>query len=164
MKGNWSRNAFVYLLILVAGAALFFNIYRPDEAPQEITLSQLAESIQQGKVDQVSVHGEEIKVFVEGAELPLVTRREEGVPITETLTGLGVTPEELADVKITYEPPGNAGNWMALLINLLPLVFIVGLFFVLFRQTQGSNNQALSFGKSKARLLSGDTPTITFAI
>jgi cell division protease FtsH len=162
MKGNWSRNAFVYLLILVAGAALFFNIYRPDEAPQEITLSQLAESIQQGKVDQVSVHGEEIKVFVEGAELPLVTRREEGVPITETLTGLGVTPEELADVKITYEPPGNAGNWMALLINLLPLVFIVGLFFVLFRQTQGSNNQALSFGKSKARLLSGDTPTITF--
>ena len=162
MKGNWSRNAFVYLLILVAGAALFFNIYRPDEAPQEITLSQLAASIQQGNVHQVSVHGEEVKVFVDGNENPLVTRREAGIPITETLTGLGVTPEELTNVKITYEPPGNAGNWMALLINLLPLVFIVGLFFFLFRQTQGSNNQALSFGKSKARLLSGDTPTITF--
>ena len=48
MNTNWSRNAFVYLLILVAGAALFFNIYRPDEAPQQISLSQLATAVKAG--------------------------------------------------------------------------------------------------------------------
>ncbi len=49
MKGNWSRNAFVYLLIVVAGAALFFNIYRPTEEPQQISLSQLARIDRRGQ-------------------------------------------------------------------------------------------------------------------
>ncbi len=91
-----------------------------------------------------------------------MTRREKDVPITETLTGLGVSAKQLAAVEITYDPPGNSANWFALLINLLPLVFIVGLFFILFRQTQGSNNQAMSFGKSKARVFTGDRPTVVF--
>jgi cell division protease FtsH len=162
MKGNWSRNAFVYLLILVAGAALFFNIYRPTEEQQQITLSQLAESIKAGNVEQVVVSDAEVEVTTSSGQLPQITRRENGVPLTETLLGLGVTSEQLAQVKIQYEAPGNSGNWLALLVNLLPLLFIVGLFFFLFRQTQGSNNQALSFGKSKARMFTGDKPTVTF--
>jgi cell division protease FtsH len=85
------------------------------------------------------------------------------VPLTQTLVGLGVQPQELASVRITYEAPSNGGNWLALFINLLPLIFIAGLFFILFRQSQGSNNQALSFGKSRARLFTGDKPTVTFA-
>ena len=48
------------------------------------------------------------------------------------------------------------------MVNLLPIVFVGALFFFLFRQTQGSNNQALSFGKSKARLFTGDKPTVKF--
>ena len=162
MKGTWSRNAFVYLLIVVAGAALFFNIYRPTEEPQQISLSQLADSINEGNVDSITVNDQEVNVTVGDSELPLVTRREKDVPITETLTGLGVSAEQLASVEITYDPPGNGANWFALLINLLPLVFIVGLFFILFRQTQGSNNQAMSFGKSKARVFTGDRPTVVF--
>ena len=163
MKANWSRNAFVYLLILVAGAALFFNIYRPTEEPQQISLSQLADSVQAGKVETILVNGDEIQVILEEGEAPLITRRETDVPLTQTLVGLGVTPAQLAAVKVAYESPGNGANWLALLVNLLPLVFIVGLFFILFRQTQGSNNQAMSFGKSKARLFTGDRPTVVFA-
>ncbi len=163
MNSNWSRNAFVYLLILVAGAALFFNIFRPTEEPEQMTLSQLAAGIQQGNVDSVEVNGQEVKVYLDGqGENPLITRRESDVPLTQTLVGLGVESEELSAVKITYAPPGNGQNWLALIINLLPLVFIVGLFFILFRQTQGSNNQALSFGKSKAKMFTGDRPTVTF--
>ncbi|GIV76888.1 MAG: ATP-dependent zinc metalloprotease FtsH [Litorilinea sp.] len=162
MNTNWSRNAFVYLLILVAGAALFFNIYRPDEAPQQISLSQLANAIENGRVQSVVVRSEEVQVIMSQDRPPLVTRRELGVPLTKTLVGLGVSPEKLAQVKIQYEAPGNTSNWLALLINLLPLIFIAGLFFILFRQTQGSNNQALSFGKSRARLFTGDKPTVTF--
>jgi cell division protease FtsH len=162
VNGNWSRNAFVYLLILVAGVALFLNIYRPDEAPEQISLSQLASAIREGSVDSIRVNGAEVQVVVDENQPPLTTRRELDVPLTATLTGLGVTPEQLGRVKITYEAPGNSGNWFALFINLLPLVFIGGLFFILFRQSQGSNNQALSFGKSKARLFTGDKPTVTF--
>ncbi len=162
MNANWSRNAFVYLLILVAGAALFFNIYKPDEAPQQISLSQLATAVKAGQIQSITVKGPEVEVVKDPAQPPVVTRREESVPLTQTLIGLGVKPEDLAKVKITYEAPGNSSGWLALLVNLLPLVFIAGLFFILFRQTQGSNNQAMSFGKSRARLFTGDKPTVTF--
>ena len=162
MNANWSRNAFVYLLILVAGAALFFNIYKPDQAPQQISLSQLATAVKAGQVQEIVVKGAEVEVIQDASQPPVVTRREANTPLTETLIGLGVESAQLARVKITYEAPGNTGNWLALLVNLLPILFIAGLFFILFRQTQGSNNQAMSFGKSRARLFTGDKPTVTF--
>ncbi|MDI9550019.1 MAG: ATP-dependent zinc metalloprotease FtsH [Chloroflexota bacterium] len=162
MNASWSRNAFVYLLILVAGAALFFNIYKPDQAPQQISLSQLATALKSGQVQEIVVKGAEVEVIQDAAQPPVVTRREENTPLTETLIGLGVESAQLARVKISYEAPGNTGNWLALLVNLLPILFIAGLFFILFRQTQGSNNQAMSFGKSRARLFTGDKPTVTF--
>ena len=162
MNASWSRNAFVYLLILVAGAALFFNIYKPDQAPQQISLSQLATAIKSGQVQEIVVKDAEVEVIQDAAQPPVVTRREENTPLTETLIGLGVESAQLARVKISYEAPGNTGNWLALLVNLLPILFIAGLFFILFRQTQGSNNQAMSFGKSRARLFTGDKPTVTF--
>ncbi|CAN5741766.1 ATP-dependent zinc metalloprotease FtsH [soil metagenome] len=161
MKANWSRNAFVYLLILVAGAALFFNISWSAQTPEPISLSKLAEQIREDKVASILVSGEEVRVKFSDQQLR-IARRESDVPITQTLAGLGVQPDELSKVDIQYEAPGNTSNWLALLINLLPLIFIAGLFFILFRQTQGNNNQALSFGKSKARLFTGDKPTITF--
>ncbi|MBE2237271.1 MAG: ATP-dependent zinc metalloprotease FtsH [Caldilineaceae bacterium] len=162
MNANWSRNAFVYLLIIVAAATLFINIYQPGDAPQQISLTQLATKIKAGEVDTVIVRDDELRIMVEGSDVAIVSRREGKVPLTQTLAGLGVEPEKLAAVNIKYEAPGNATNWLSLLVNLLPLVFIGALFFILFRQTQGSNNQALSFGKSKARVFTGDKPTVKF--
>ncbi len=162
MNANWSRNAFVYLLIIVAAATLFINIYRPGDAPNQISLTQLAAKIEAGDVDTVVVRDDELRIELKGDQTATVSRREGNVPVTETLIGLGVTPEELAAVNVKYEAPGNATNWLSLLVNLLPLIFIGALFFILFRQTQGSNNQALSFGKSKARVFTGDKPTVKF--
>ena len=162
MNTNWTRNAFVYLLIIVAAAALFVNIYRPGETPQAIGISDVAERIREGEVERITVREEEIRVFVNDSEAPLTSRKELGIPLIRTLQGLGVTPTQLGNVDIVYEPPSSSGNWFALLINLLPLVLIAGLFLFLFRQSQSGNNQALSFGKSKARLFTGDMPTVTF--
>jgi cell division protease FtsH len=162
MSANWSRNAFVYLLIIVAAATLFINIYRPGDAPQQISLTQLATQIKEGEVEAVIVRDDELRITLRGDSTVIVSRREAAVPLTETLVGLGVSAEQLGAVQIKYESPGNSGSWLSLLVNLLPLVFIGALFFILFRQTQGSNNQALSFGKSKARVFTGDKPTVKF--
>jgi len=162
MNANWSRNAFVYLLIIVATVALFINIYQPGETPKQITLSELATAVEKGSVSAILVRDDEVRVTMADGGAVVVTRREIGVPITETMVGLGVPSDKLAEVEIKYESPGNAANWISLLVNLLPLVFVGALFFFLFRQTQGSNNQALSFGKSKARLFTGDKPTVKF--
>ncbi|MBX3001959.1 MAG: ATP-dependent zinc metalloprotease FtsH [Caldilineaceae bacterium] len=162
MNANWTRNAFVYLLIIVAAAALFFNIYRPGETPQAITISDVAGRIREGEVSRIVVREEEMRVFLRESETPLISRKERNIPLIRTLQGMGVTPTQLGRVNIVYEPPSGSGNWFALIINLLPLILIAGLFLFLFRQSQSGSNQALSFGKSKARLFTGDMPTVTF--
>ena len=163
MSGNWTRNAFVYLLILVAAAALFLNVYGPNERPQSISLSDVARQIERGEVARIDVRGERLQLFSQGSDQPLASRKEEGVALTRTLEGMGVSEERLAQVEINVQPPSNSGNWFALIINLLPLILIAGLFLFLFRQSQSGNNQALSFGKSKARMFVGDRPTVTFS-
>ena len=162
MNANWSRNAFVYLLIIVAAAALFINIYQPGDTPEQITLSQLATAVERGNVSAIVVREDEVRVTLTNNSGVVATRREPNIPITETLTEMGVPADRLAAIDIRYESPSNAANWLSLLVNLLPIVFVGALFFFLFRQTQGSNNQALSFGKSKARLFTGDKPTVKF--
>ncbi len=162
MNANWSRNAFVYLLIIVAAAALFINIYQPGETPEQITLSQLATAIDRGNVSGIVVREDDVRVMLNDSGDVVATRREPGIPIIETLSSMGVPPDKLAAIDIRYESPSNAANWLSLLVNLLPIVFVGALFFFLFRQTQGSNNQALSFGKSRARLFTGDKPTVKF--
>lgn len=162
MSGNWTRNAFVYLLILVAAAALFLNVYGPNERPENISLSDVARQVERGDVARIDVRGERLQIFSHGSEQPLSSRKEEGVALTRTLQGMGVSEESLAQVKINVQPPSNSGNWFALVINLLPLILIAGLFLFLFRQSQSGNNQALSFGKSKARMFVGDRPSVTF--
>ncbi len=162
MNGSWSRNAFVYLLILVAAAALFLNIYGPGEEPQTKSLSEVVALINKGEIERIDVQEEELRVKIRSVEQPLVSRKEADVPLTRTLQGLGVDQAKLAAVKISVLPPTSSGNWLALVVNMLPLLLIAGLFLFLFRQSQSGNNQALSFGKSKARMFTGDRPTITF--
>jgi cell division protease FtsH len=68
----------------------------------------------------------------------------------------------LAEVDIKVEPPNPLGEWVSILGTILPLLLFAGLFFFLMRQAQGTNNQALSFGKSRARMFTGEKPTVTF--
>src|SRR3982074_3890756 len=74
----------------------------------------------------------------------------------------GVTPDELASVTYTVKEPPQISNWLGILVNLLPLIFFGAILLFMMRPAQGSNNQALSFGKSRARMFLGNKPTITF--
>ncbi len=76
MNASWSRNAFVYLLIIVAAAALFMNIYQPGETPEQITLSQLAKAVAKGNVGVISVREDEVRVTMLDNGATLITQRE----------------------------------------------------------------------------------------
>src|SRR5439155_19095120 len=64
---------------------------------------------------------------------------------------------------LQYEPPSALGAWVNILVSLIPFIAIGALLIFMMRQAQGSNNQALSFGKSRARMFMGNKPTVTFA-
>ncbi|NIR46843.1 MAG: cell division protein FtsH, partial [Gemmatimonadetes bacterium] len=68
---------------------------------------------------------------------------------------------QAADIIIRAEEPGQ--NWLAILLSALPWILIIAIWFIMIRQMQAGGSRAFQFGKSKAKLLTGDTPKVTFA-
>jgi cell division protease FtsH len=157
---NW-RGAVIYLLILIAAGALILGIFPVNNTLEEIPMSELAEDINGSKIKSIVVEDNSLEVTYKGGDT-VGSRKEDGTDLPETLLGLGVTPEALEAVDIQIEPPSPWGEWVAILGSFLPFVFLAVLFIFLMRQAQGTNNQALSFGKSRARMFTGEKPTVTF--
>jgi cell division protease FtsH len=163
MGSGWFRTGFVYLLILVAVAALIFSISPQSKKSEGIPITQLAEEIKAGEVERIIVTGDDsLGIEYRNKKETAVSRKESGVGVIEILQGLGVTDGQLAAVNIEYEPPSNWGSWLTILGSVLPVLVVGALFYFLIRQAQSGNNQALSFGKSRARMFTGDKPTVTF--
>ena len=158
----WKKNGLVYLLILVAVVALFYSATQSTEQPPEMDLSQVATMINEGKVSAITVMGDQLEVQVDGQKQPYTSNKEPDVSLTTALTQMGVTSEALTKIDLKVAPPSDMSGWFTVLGTLLPLLLIGGLFLMILRQAQGSNSQAMSFGKSKARVFSGDKPTVTF--
>jgi len=166
VKPAWPKNAFVYLLILIASIALFYSFLSPSEGSREIPLSQVASLIKQGKVESLAVSNDgAIRLTVREGGRPVTysSRKEPTVGLGETLLGLGVTPEQLGAVgELVALRPSMWENWGVILVQVVPLL-LIGVFLVfMLRQAQSGNNQALSFGKSRARMVTGDRPRNTF--
>ena len=165
MRPGWHKNAFVYLLILVAVVALFYRFVSPVPAPEEIALSEVAALVKAGQVETISIDGDQLTLIVTGIDGPTTksSRKDPDSGLTDALLNLGVTEEQLGSVKdIIYEAPSRTGDWVSLLLSYLPLVGFGLLLVFMLRQAQSGNNQALSFGKSRARLVTGDKPEVSF--
>ncbi len=163
MSSRFTRNGFVYLLILVAAAALFFSLFPQTERDEAVDITRVAQWIEEGKVTSVEVNGDELTVQLSDGGT-FTSRKERNVSFTQQMEDLGVSAAALAapTLDVQVNPPAELGNWLAFLGGILPLIFIGALFFFLMRQAQGSNSQAMSFGKSRARMFTGDKPTVTF--
>jgi cell division protease FtsH len=166
MRSTWPKNAFVYLLIMIATVALFLSIRTPAESSRAIDLNKVAQFIQEGRVERLSFtnDGNMTLIVREGAQTATYTsRKEPNIGIGETLINLGVSPEQVSTIgELVAQPPSVWENWGIVLIQIVPLL-LIGLFLVfMLRQAQSGNNQAMSFGKSRARMFSGDRPTSTF--
>lgn len=158
---------FIYLLIGVAILALVWSYTSSTSAPAEISVSQLARQIQQDNVKEIVVdgNGRRIVVTFMDPQRPAAQSQISGVAsLEELLATYGVTQTDYADgrPKITYDPPSQWGNWLSVIGIFLPAILIVAFIYFVFRQAQGTNNQAISFGKSRARMFTGDHPTVTF--
>src|SRR5256886_632221 len=82
---------------------------------------------------------------------------------TQVLKDNGINYSNSHLLVLQYEPPSALGAWVNILVSFIPFIAIGALLIFMMRQAQGSNNQALSFGKSRARMFMGNKPTVTFA-
>ncbi|HEX5498948.1 MAG TPA: ATP-dependent zinc metalloprotease FtsH, partial [Thermomicrobiales bacterium] len=92
-----------------------------------------------------------------------VTTIPDNTDLLTTLKNYGVDPATLPPGLLVFNPASRWGVWIGALTFLLPTVFLIGVFVFMMRQAQGTNNQAMSFGKSRARLFTGNKPTVTFS-
>ena len=163
-----SRNQsyIIYLLLFIAIVAMvYFNVKQQPNAQGPLTISQVAQQIQDGKITRIVVKDDNsLLVISSGGSSPIeqTARKEPETTLVSQLVAFGVTPEQLANVTIEVTPPSSWAGILNLAYIILPVIMIGGLFWFIFRQAQGSNNAAMAFGKSKARMFSGEHPTVTF--
>jgi cell division protease FtsH len=157
------RNGFVYLLILVAIVAILWSYRSQSPQPDELAISEVATAVKQERVDEISVDsdGRQLTVLFKDNRTA-VSMKEPGATLEEVLAAYGVEPMQLEAVKIRIEESSDWSSIIAMLSWILPALLFAGIFFFMLRQAQGSNNQALSFGKSRARMFTGDQPKVTF--
>ncbi len=163
MYGRWLRNSFIYLLILVAIVAIVFTLFgQGSSSDQETTLTEFIREAQNGKVERVEVSGRDLKYFLtdDPNEQTFKTKMESGDTVRQVLQDAGIEPAEFPPIKLTE--PSFWSRLPGILLTFLPIIFIVAILFFFLRQAQGGNNQAMSFGKSKARMFSGNRPSVTF--
>jgi len=163
MYGRWLRNSFIYLLILVAIVAIVFTVLQGGgPGKQEQSLSDFISEAKAGNVTKVKVDGNDLEYDLEGDDIAYKTTMEQGDSVRQVLSDQGLNPGDAGYPKIEISKPSQWGNVFGILIQFLPIIFIVAVLFFFLRQAQGSSNQALNFGKSRARMFSGSRPSVTF--
>jgi cell division protease FtsH len=162
VNSNRTRNLVAILIVLFFMGYLLISWYNNQQAAiPTIPLSQVAQDIQNGTIQQITVTQDDLQIqYTDNKQAKAV--KESASALSAQLESFGVTPAELDKVTVTIEPPNDWSLVFNLLSYLLP-VLVLGIFiYFMVRQMQGTNNQAMMFGKSKARMLSGDQPTVTF--
>jgi cell division protease FtsH len=155
----------LYAIIIIVIIALALGSYARSGEDKTISINQLATDIQEGQISKITiVNDDELTIIYKADGTEKSSRKETGTSLIEQLTQLGVQPDMLSgkEIDIRVKPQSVWIGIVNALIVILPFAIMAVLFFVFFRQAQGNNNAAISFGKSRAKMFSGDQPTVTF--
>ncbi len=154
----------IYLLLFIAIIAmLVYNFSQSSNSQDALTINQVAADVQSGRVAKIVEDENSIRVtYQDGTQRDSTI--EPNATLVQQLIDLGVQPDQLAAsrIKIDIKPPSAWLGIITALGYLLPFLVLGAIFFFIFRQAQGSNNAAMSFGKSRARMFTGDHPTVSF--
>jgi len=159
-----NRSSIIYLLLFVAIIALVvYNFQQQSTTLEVLSINQVAADIQSGEIERIVEDDNRLAVvYVDGEER--TSHKEADATLVDQLKALGVSSEQLQpdQIKLDIKPPSALLGVASILGYVLPFIFLAGVFWFVFRQAQGSNNAALSFGKSRARMFTGDQPSVTF--
>ena len=162
-SGRWMRSSFIYLLIIVAVLVIFFNLLPRGGSPERpfTTVVSLA-TAQPPQIREIEVSGEKLTVTKTDGE-KFTSRIGKNTDIIEVLNNAGAKVGPETGLEVTFGGSGGMGSFFGMaLINFLPLIFFGALILFMMRQAQGSNNQTMSFGRSRARLFVVNKPNVTF--
>ncbi len=150
---NLLKNISIVLLIFLFIAGIATLLGSPEKKPEDVSLSTLVSQINNQQIKEISVSSDDLAITTQdGKTEKAIKEKESG--IVETLKNYGVDQEKLKNVNITVKGDSTSSIWIGTILPfLLPFLLIAGFIWFMLRQAQRGNNQALSFGMSKARVL-----------
>jgi cell division protease FtsH len=161
--GRYLRAASFWLLIGLIPFAIYELMGTTREAEKELTYTEFSQQLASDNISSVTIiEGRRI----EGVLKAPLQERGQSASSFKTLLPTEATEELLTRFEqagVDVEAQESGPDWVSYLGALLPWLLIIGLWIFLFRQMQSGGSRAFSFGKSKAKLLTGDTPKVTFA-
>ncbi len=161
MNTKWLRNGFIYLLIVVAVIAIFYTLFPSVGGSDERSLSEVIAMAKQRQIDTIEIRGDKLTAYTTRGET-LTSRKEGGASLMELLTDAGVDPYG-SNPTVVVKGSSGLGSLFGILLNFLPLIFFGAVLLFIMRQAQGNSNQTFSFGRSRARMLVGQQPSVSFA-
>jgi len=154
---NSTVKTVLFWAVIIVSAFLLWQVVRSGSNGQkdkEVNLSQFMSEVNQGLVREVTISGQEVRGKYKndnsGFHLSIPVNYSD---IYKTLLDKGVSVN-IRDI--------SNGTWPSWILNLAPLLLLAALWFFMIRQMQTGGNKALSFGKSRARLLSMQQKKVTF--
>ncbi|MGZ6364611.1 MAG: ATP-dependent zinc metalloprotease FtsH [Ktedonobacteraceae bacterium] len=165
--GKWLRTSIIWLILALALVLLIIVFFRPssDTNPADVStiLNHIKADVAKGQKDTLSVAATTITLTRGQNSIKDVANINDTFDVTQVLKDNGIDYTNGQLLVLQYEPPSALGSWLNILGGLIPFILIGGLLLFMMRQAQGSNNQAMSFGKSRARMFMGNKSTVTFA-
>ena len=153
--GNFWNNMLSTVLLLILVTAVFSYLTETKVEPEELTLSEVVAQVKAGEVKEIIVRGAELEVaYVDETRTEGVAKREVDASVTDSLTNLGVTPEELATISVDVQREEGLSYWLGQFAPyLFPILFLGVIIWLFTRSMKGAGMQAMSFGNSKARMI-----------
>ncbi len=158
--GDNNKNRFKsagFIAILILFGLILFTAFNQPSTLKDVSFSNVIERANNGEIKKIQIKGEELEITPKGQDKATErSRKEAGSSIFEQGLKQGKT-------EVNVEKASSSGDtWIYLAGSILPIIIIAVILIFMFRSAQGQGSQALSFGKSKAKLYGSDKKKMTF--
>jgi len=165
-NNRWLRNGVVYLLVIVGVIVIFYTLLPSFGASSDVPLTTVVAMAKNDEIREIAVDGRKLTITPNvssrvGSDR-LYSRIGNDTDVINLLVESGVEIGPPSGVSVTFEGSSGLSSLLGLLLNFLPLIIFGGLILFMMRQAQGSNNQTMSFGRSRARMAAPNRPGVTF--
>ncbi len=144
--------------VIVVIALTLWAVYSPQQTLKDVSFSDVTSRANAGEIAKIEIEGDQLTITPKGQSQPTErSYKEAGSSIYEQ----GLNKDAKAEVAV--KKPSETGNTLWNIATILvPVLLFGGFFFLMFRQAQGQSNQALGFGRSKARLYGNEKDKVIF--
>jgi cell division protease FtsH len=144
--------------VIIVTALIMWAVYAPQKNLKDVSFSDVINRANSGEIAKIEIEGDQLSITPKGqSEATEKSYKESGSSIYEQ----GLKQDTKTEVAV--KKPSDTGNTFWNIASLLvPVLLFGGFFYLMFRQAQGQSNQALGFGRSKARLYGNEKDKVFF--